>query len=333
MSGGFFADADPLGFVLFRRNCRDPDQLRALVAEMRDAVGRADAPVLIDQEGGRVARLQPPHWRAYPAAAQLGALPDPLAEEAARLGRAADRRRSCRARHRRSIALPVLDLPAPRRRSGDRRPRLWQRAGAGRAARPRRMRGAVGRRRVAGHQAHPRARPRRGSTAIATCRGSMPAATSCRQNRFRAVPRAVGDAVGDDRAYRLHRDRRRRAGDLFAPGHRHRYPRRYRASTACLISDDISMGALEGSLAERTRRALAAGCDLALHCNGVLAEMEEVADAAPPLTRRRRRRGSPAARRCAGSWRRIRPRAPPKRVSRNCWTRPAPPEAGHPHRA
>src|SRR5207248_11372249 len=79
---------------------------------MRDAVGRADAPVLIDQEGGRVARLQPPHWRKYPAAAQIGALPDPLAEEAARLGA-------------RLIAddlaqlgitvdsLPVLDLPAP----------------------------------------------------------------------------------------------------------------------------------------------------------------------------------------------------------------------------
>ena len=52
-----FAAADPFGFVLFRRNCKDPDQLRALVDEMRDAVGRADAPVLIDQEGGRVARM------------------------------------------------------------------------------------------------------------------------------------------------------------------------------------------------------------------------------------------------------------------------------------
>jgi beta-N-acetylhexosaminidase len=61
----------------FGANCKEPDQVRALVAEMRDAVGRADAPVLIDQEGGRVARLQPPHWRNYPAAAQIGALPDP----------------------------------------------------------------------------------------------------------------------------------------------------------------------------------------------------------------------------------------------------------------
>ena len=65
----FFAAADPLGFVLFGRNCRNRDQLRALVSGLRDAVGRPEAPVLIDQEGGRVARLKPPEWRAYPAAA------------------------------------------------------------------------------------------------------------------------------------------------------------------------------------------------------------------------------------------------------------------------
>src|SRR5205807_6843736 len=60
----FFADADPLGFVLFRRNCRSRDQVRELVAALRGAIGRTDAPVLIDQEGGRVARLQPPEWRS-----------------------------------------------------------------------------------------------------------------------------------------------------------------------------------------------------------------------------------------------------------------------------
>ena len=60
---GFFAAADPFGFVLFRRNCRARDQLRALVDELRASVGRPDAPVLVDQEGGRVARLQPPEWR------------------------------------------------------------------------------------------------------------------------------------------------------------------------------------------------------------------------------------------------------------------------------
>ena len=61
----FFARLDPMGFILFARNVEAPDQVRALIGELRHAVGRADAPVLIDQEGGRVQRLRPPHWRRY----------------------------------------------------------------------------------------------------------------------------------------------------------------------------------------------------------------------------------------------------------------------------
>lgn len=68
----FFSQEDPLGFILFARNCDTPDQLRALVSSLRESIGRADAPVLIDQEGGRVSRLKPPHWRAAPAAARFG---------------------------------------------------------------------------------------------------------------------------------------------------------------------------------------------------------------------------------------------------------------------
>ena len=97
----FFAGSDPLGFVLFRRNCVSRDQVRALVDELRDAVGRADAPVLIDQEGGRVARLRPPEWRAYPAAAAIAALPDPMRARSGASGGAADRRRARRTRHHR----------------------------------------------------------------------------------------------------------------------------------------------------------------------------------------------------------------------------------------
>src|SRR5689334_8394309 len=72
----FFRSVDPLGFILFRRNIDTPDQVRALVRSLRDSVGRADAPVLIDQEGGRVARLGPPHWPAYPPGATFGVLYD-----------------------------------------------------------------------------------------------------------------------------------------------------------------------------------------------------------------------------------------------------------------
>ena len=66
-----FADANPYGFILFDRNINNPSQVRRLTNELRSAVRRPDAPVLVDQEGGRVARLGPPYWRQLPAASQL----------------------------------------------------------------------------------------------------------------------------------------------------------------------------------------------------------------------------------------------------------------------
>src|SRR3954452_11894985 len=71
----FFRDADPWGFIIFKRNVETPDQLRALTGSMREAVGR-EAPILVDQEGGRVQRLGPPHWSQYPQGAHYGALYD-----------------------------------------------------------------------------------------------------------------------------------------------------------------------------------------------------------------------------------------------------------------
>src|SRR5581483_8582373 len=70
----FFRDARPWGFILFARNVESPDQIRALNAELRETVGDVAAPILIDQEGGRVARLKPPHWRSRAPAARFGAL-------------------------------------------------------------------------------------------------------------------------------------------------------------------------------------------------------------------------------------------------------------------
>ena len=70
----FFRDADPLGFILFARNVDTPERTRRLVDDLRSSVARADAPVLIDQEGGRVARLRPPHWRKAPPARLFGEL-------------------------------------------------------------------------------------------------------------------------------------------------------------------------------------------------------------------------------------------------------------------
>jgi beta-N-acetylhexosaminidase len=277
----FFAAADPLGFVLFRRNCTAPDQLRALVAELRDSVGRADAPVLIDQEGGRVARLRPPNWNAYPAPARIAALPDPLAAEAVSLGARliAD---DLAALGITVDAIPVLDLPVPGadavigdRAYGSEPERV---ARLGRAVCEGALAGGVlpiikhipghGRALVDSHRALPRVETDRAllaATDFAPFRvlSAMPWAMTAHivfEAIDAAAPATFSRRVIDDII----------RGDIGFDG--------------VLISDDISMGALAGGLADRTRRALDAGCDLALHCTGVLAEMEEVAEATAPLS-------------------------------------------------
>ena len=87
----FFQDADPWGLILFKRNVADRGQLRALTQAFRACVGRSDAPVLIDQEGGRVQRMGPPHWLAYPAAGRIGDLEPGLADARGAVDRPADR--------------------------------------------------------------------------------------------------------------------------------------------------------------------------------------------------------------------------------------------------
>lgn len=78
----FFRYANPFGFILFQRNCVNPQQVKNLIKELRDSVGRPNAPVLIDQEGGRVARLKPPHWPEFPPARMIGK----MAEQSVDLG-------------------------------------------------------------------------------------------------------------------------------------------------------------------------------------------------------------------------------------------------------
>jgi len=281
----FFAEADPLGFVLFRRNCSAPEQVRALIAEFRACVGRDDAPVLIDQEGGRVARLRPPHWRAYPAAAEIAALPDPLAEEAARLG-ARLIAEDLLAVGVTVDAMPVLDLPA-----ADADPVIGDRAYGREPGRVARLGRAVcegllaggvlpilkhvpghGRARVDSHRDLPRVEASRAALTgwdfapfreLAAIEVGVPWAMTAH-----IVYAAIDDTAPATLSRRVIDEAIR--GDIGFDG--------------VLVSDDLSMGALSGSLAERTRRALEAGCDLALHCSGVFDEMVEIAKATPPLT-------------------------------------------------
>src|SRR6266446_3106103 len=276
-----FHAVDPLGFILFQRNCVEPEQLRRLVADLRDSIGRPDAPVLIDQEGGRVARLRPPHWRSYPSASRIAALPDPLAAEAASLGARliAD---DLAALGITIDAIPVLDLPASGadavigdRAYGSEPERV---ARLGRAVCEGVLAGGVlpiikhipghGRALVDSHRVLPRVAA---AGALLTTSDFAPfRALSAMPWAMTAhiVFEALDAAAPATFSQRLIDDIIR--GDIGFDG--------------VLISDDISMGALAGGLGDRTRRALAAGCDLALHCTGILAEMEEVAEAAQPLS-------------------------------------------------
>jgi beta-N-acetylhexosaminidase len=111
----FFRDLDPWGFILFKRNLESPDQVRALTAALRESVGRDDAPILIDQEGGRVQRLGPPHWRRFPPGRAYGQLKtnDPLyRREITRLGGRL-LAHDLRALGITVDCIPVLDAPSP----------------------------------------------------------------------------------------------------------------------------------------------------------------------------------------------------------------------------
>ncbi|MHA1599667.1 MAG: beta-N-acetylhexosaminidase [Alphaproteobacteria bacterium] len=286
----FFARADPLGFILFARNCETPAQVRALVADLRDCVGRPDAPVLIDQEGGRVTRLKPPHWRAAPAPARFGEIAP------------VDRDRACAAAelNARLLAAEVLDLGI----SVDCVPLLDLRiAGAdaiigdrafstdadlvadlGRAVCDGMLAGGVlpvvkhmpghGRALVDSHHALP---------VVDTPRGELEATD------FRPFA-ALADAPWGMTAHVVYS-----AIDPQAPATTSRRVideviRGFIGFDGVLVSDDLSMQALQGGLAERATNALAAGCDIALHCNGKAAEMTAVADAVPELTAEAQRR-------------------------------------------
>jgi beta-N-acetylhexosaminidase len=283
----FFRDADPLGFILFQRNCRDPDQVRALVAALRDAVGRGDAPVLIDQEGGRVARLKPPHWPAYPAPAAIAALGGDKALEAARaaarliaddlsqLGVTVD-------------CVPVLDMPVPGADAviGD---RAWGRspepvAALGRAVCESMLAGRV--LPVIKHM------PGHGRASVDTHR-ALPVVKDSRETLEAsdfAPFRALRDMPWGMTAHIVYAAIDAERPGTLSPSVIAQVIRGAIGFDGVLITDDLSMRALGGSFAARSAGALAAGCDLALHCNGDMTEMKEVAAAVSPLTSAGRRR-------------------------------------------
>jgi beta-N-acetylhexosaminidase len=289
----FLREAQPWGLIVFQRNVAGPQALRRLIAEFRDAVGR-DAPVLVDQEGGRVQRLSPPHWPKYPPASAYGNIYDrdcAAGLAAARLGArliAADLSQlgidvDC---------MPVADIPVA---------------------------GADG---VIGDRAFGTAPDKVAALAAAFAQGladggvlpvlkHIPGhgrASADSHQKLPVVSAAKAILEGTDfAAFRALADLPLAmtahvvftAFDPVAPATTsaaivQEVIRGFIGYRGLLMSDDLSMGALSGSLGERTRAAFAAGCDLALHCNGSMSEMREVAAAAPLLDGEAARRSAAA---------------------------------------
>ena len=270
----FFRERRPLGFILFARNIDTPDQVRRLVADLRACLDDADAPVLIDQEGGRVQRLKPPHWRKAPPMAPFGALyrRDPaaaaealtldvalIAAELTALGIDVD-------------CAPVLDVPAPDGHEiiGDRAfaddPEIV--AALGRVAADAFLANGVlpVAKHIPGH-----------GRALADSHLALPrvqAALADLEARDFPPFRALADCPLGMTAHivydALDPDRPATSSAVVIGG----LVRGRLGFDGLLMTDDLSMQPLTGGFEERAASARAAGCDIVLHCNGERLEME-----------------------------------------------------------
>lgn len=290
----FFRQARPWGFILFARNVEEPGQVRSLTQRLRETVGRADAPVLVDQEGGRVQRLGPPHWPRYPAArAYAGIAPHYpflraaivrlgarlMAHDLAEVGITAN-------------CLPVLDVPDPGAHAviGDRAygETPDEVAMLGRAAAEGLVAGGVlpVMKHIPGH-----------GRARADSHDTLPvvdATTDELDTRDFAPFRALSDLPMAMTAHVVYAaiDARRPATTSRAVVQT--VIRRRIGFDGLLMSDDLSMRALSGGMVDRARAARRAGCDVVLHCNGDLGEMRAVVEGAGPLVGRSARRAQAA---------------------------------------
>lgn len=279
----FLREASPWGLILFKRNIQDKVQVTTIVKDFLSAIGRADAPVLVDQEGGRVQRLGPPHWPVYPPGEAYGRLYDrdpALGLKAARLGArliAADLlplgiNVDC---------LPLADVPV----SGSDNV-IGDRAYGTTPEKVAAIAGAVAEglheggvlsvlKHIPGHGRATQDSHLRLPT-VESARTDLERTDFAAFRPLKALPLAMTAHVVFS------------AIDPVAPATTsatmiREVIRGFIGFEGGLMSDDVSMGALSGTIADRTRASLAAGCDLVLHCNGKLDEMQAVAAESPVL--------------------------------------------------
>jgi beta-N-acetylhexosaminidase len=279
----FLREAQPWGFIIFQRNVSSPAQVSDLTSSFRDLVGW-QAPVLVDQEGGRVQRLKPPQWPAYPPGARYGALYDRAPEAglaAARLAGhliAADLRPlgidvDC---------LPLADMPVE---GGD--PIIGDRAYGSEPGKVAAIAAAIAQGLTAGGVLpvlkHLPGHGRAGADShlrlpvVDTPRATLEATDFAAFRPLAGLPLGMTAHVVFSSI------------DPVAPATTsvtmvREVIRGFIGFQGLLMSDDISMGALSGTLAARSQAALAAGCDVVLHCNGDLREMTQVASVVPELS-------------------------------------------------
>ncbi len=271
-----FRATPPLGVILFARNIQAPAQLRALNAALRELLG-ADAPILVDQEGGRVARLRPPHWPAFPPAASFESGPEAaLAESAEALGRA------CHAEGFTVVCAPVLDLRLPGAHAviGDRafsaEPAEVARLG-GAMLRGLQRAGCVpvikhipghGRAMVDSHLALPRVTATRAELAADFAPFAALAGAGAWAMTAHILYGALDPTLPATLSHTVIEQVIR--GEIGFPG--------------VLVSDDLAMQALQGAPGALAAQAIQAGCDLVLHCTGVLAETAAALAGCPMLS-------------------------------------------------
>lgn len=278
----FFKESRPAGYILFARNCENADQIKKLVRSFRDAVDH-DALILIDQEGGRVQRLVPPAWPRYPTARVFGALYDRDQEAAldavwlaanlighdlAELGINMD-------------CLPVLDLD-----SDEGHDVIGDRAYHSDPA----IVSTLGRKACEGLLAagvlpvikHIPGHGRAGADSHLNLPVVDAAKTDLALNEF-APFHDLADMPAAMTAHVLYTSLDEKRPATISLAIIQQVIRKQIGFGGLLMSDDVSMGALDGTIAERTIALIEAGCDVALHCNGDLAEMEQVARNVPKL--------------------------------------------------
>ncbi len=280
----FIRTERPWGFILFKRNIDTPAQVTHLVRGLRDAAGDPEAPVLIDQEGGRVQRLGPPNWPVYPAGAVFSALYDIdpklgleagrlsarlIADDLIRLGITVD-------------CLPLADVPVEGADAV-----IGNRAYGSEPAKVAAIAHAVTEglqqggvlpvlKHIPGH-----------GRATADTHFKLPEVVTAEKELERTDFAAFQPLADLPMAMTAHV-----VFSALDPAHPattsatiiRQVIRGVIGFQGLLMSDDVSMNALAGSIAERTRAIIAAGCDMVLHCNGKLEEMRDVARETPELS-------------------------------------------------